>query len=117
MGQLLCCVQVNQASVGIRERWGKYEEALEPGCHCVFWCFGSNVAGTLTMRVQQLDVHCETKTKDNVFVTIVASIQYTVVREHAKEAYYKLSRIHCHHHFGKLSRSCKALQNPNRRKM
>ncbi|KAH6555908.1 hypothetical protein KP509_1Z218400 [Ceratopteris richardii] len=92
MGQLLCCVQVNQASLAIKERWGKYEDVLEPGCHCVFWCFGSNIAGKLTMRVQQLDVHCETKTKDNVFVTMVASIQYMVVTEHAKEAYYKLSR-------------------------
>jgi len=92
MGQLFCCLQVNQASVGIKEHWGKYDEALEPGCHCVNWCFGSNVAGYLTMRIQQLDVHCETKTKDNVFVTMVASIQYRVVNEKAKEAFYKLSR-------------------------
>ncbi|MCO5607135.1 hypothetical protein L7F22_061328 [Adiantum nelumboides] len=92
MGQLLCCLQVNQATVGVKERWGKYDEILEPGCHCVNWCFGSKVAGLLTMRVQQLDVHCETKTKDNVFVTMVISIQYRVVGEHAKEAYYKLSR-------------------------
>ncbi|MCO5572096.1 hypothetical protein L7F22_025847 [Adiantum nelumboides] len=92
MGQLFCCLQVNQATVGVKERWGRYDEILEPGCHCVNWCFGSKVAGLLTMRVQQLDVHCETKTKDNVFVTMVASIQYRVVGEHAKEAYYKLSR-------------------------
>nr|POE96175.1 hypersensitive-induced response protein 2 [Quercus suber] len=32
--------------------------------------------GHLSLRVQQLDVRCETKTKDNVFVTVVASIQY-----------------------------------------
>lgn len=44
------------------------------------------------MRVQQMVVHCETKTKDNVFVTMVASIQYQVVRDHAKEAFYKLSK-------------------------
>ncbi|MCO5578017.1 hypothetical protein L7F22_031855 [Adiantum nelumboides] len=44
------------------------------------------------MRMQQLDVHCETKTKDNVFVTMVASIQYRVVDKHAKEAYNKLFR-------------------------
>ncbi len=36
------------------------------------------VAGSLSLRVQQLDVRCETKTKDNVFVTIVISVQYQV---------------------------------------
>lgn len=30
------------------------------------------------MRIQQLDVSCETKTKDNVFVTVVVSVQYQV---------------------------------------
>jgi hypothetical protein len=31
------------------------------------------VAGHVSLRVQQLDVSCETKTKDNVFVVIVVS--------------------------------------------
>ena len=30
--------------------------------------------------------------QDNVFVNVVASIQYRVVNQHAKEAFYKLSR-------------------------
>lgn len=30
------------------------------------------------MRIQQLDVNCETKTKDNVFVHVVVSVQYHV---------------------------------------
>lgn len=83
---------MSQATVGIKERWGKYEDVLEPGCHFINWCCGSQVAGFLTMRVQQMDVHCETKTKDNVFVTMVASIQYRVVNGRAREAFYKLSR-------------------------
>jgi len=41
--------------------------------------------------VQQLDVRCETKTKDNVFVNVVASIQYRALAEKANEAFYKLS--------------------------
>ena len=36
------------------------------------------MAGTLSLRVQQLDVRCETKTRDNVFVNIVVSVQYQV---------------------------------------
>lgn len=93
MGQLCCCmVQVNQATLGVKERWGRYRKILEPGCHCVPWVFGSRVRGLLSMRVQQMDIHCETKTKDNVFVTLVVSIQYRIVQERAKEAFYKLSR-------------------------
>lgn len=40
------------------------------------WPAGECVAGSLSMRIQQLDVRCETKTKDNVFVNVVVSVQY-----------------------------------------
>jgi len=43
------------------------------------------------LRVQQLDVKMETKTKDNVFVAIPVSIQYHVLPDAVYEAYYKLS--------------------------
>ncbi|KAH6831110.1 SPFH/Band 7/PHB domain-containing membrane-associated protein family [Perilla frutescens var. hirtella] len=91
MGQSLCCIQVDQSTVGVKEKFGKYTDVLEPGCHCVPWCFGYQLAGRLSLRVQQLDVKCETKTKDNVFVTVVASIQYRAVAENAADAFYKLS--------------------------
>ncbi|CAH9089901.1 unnamed protein product [Cuscuta europaea] len=64
---------------------------MEPGCHCVPWCFGYKAAGTLYLRVQQIGVRCETKTMDNVFVTVVASIQYRALAEKASDAFYKLS--------------------------
>ncbi|GAB2297243.1 Protein hir2 [Dionaea muscipula] len=91
MGQALGCLQVDQSTVAIKETFGKYDDILEPGFHCVPWCFGSRIAGHLTLRVQQLDVRCETKTKDNVFVTVVASVQYRALAEKAVDAYYKLS--------------------------
>ena len=50
-----------------------------------------SVAGQLSLRVMQLDVDCETKTKDDVFVTIVVSVQYQVVLDDVYEAYYKLT--------------------------
>lgn len=40
-----------------------------PGCNAIWPCCGQVSAGTLSLRVQQLDVRCETKTKDNVFVS------------------------------------------------
>ncbi|KAF9625491.1 hypothetical protein IFM89_023427 [Coptis chinensis] len=91
MGNLLGFYQVDQSTVAIKEGFGKYEEVLEPGCHFLPWCFGKQIAGTLSLRVQQLDVRCETKTKDNVFVTVVASIQYRALADKAGDAYYKLS--------------------------
>lgn len=90
MGQVLGVVTVDQSTVGITQACGKFDRILDPGCHCVPWCCGVVVAGKVTLRVQQLDVRCETKTKDNVFVTVVASIQYMAIREHAEEAFYKL---------------------------
>jgi len=63
MGLALGCLQVEQSTVAIREVFGKYEDVLEPGCHCVPWFMGRQIAGYLSLRVQQLDVRCETKTK------------------------------------------------------
>lgn len=63
MGNLFCCVQVEQSSVAIKEIFGKFDDVLEPGCHFLPWCLGNYIAGHLTLRVQQLDVRCETKTK------------------------------------------------------
>lgn len=91
MGQSLCCLQVEQSTVAIKETFGKFDDVLEPGCHVVPWILGKKVAGYLSLRVQQLDVRCETKTKDNVFVTVVASVQYRALANKAADAFYKLS--------------------------
>lgn len=91
MGNLLCCVLVKQSDVAIKERFGKFQKVLNPGLQFVPWVIGDYVAGQLTLRLQQLDVQCETKTKDNVFVTVVASIQYRVLVDKASDAFYRLS--------------------------
>ncbi|KAL4653705.1 hypersensitive-induced response protein 1-like [Castanea sativa] len=91
MGNLFCCVKINQSTVAVRERFGKYDDILEPGCRCVPWVTGSKLAGLVSLRLQQLDVRCETKTKDNVFVNVVASVQYRVLANKAYDAFYKLS--------------------------
>ncbi|KAK4781570.1 hypothetical protein SAY86_015672 [Trapa natans] len=91
MGGILGCIQVDQSNVAIKETFGKFDEVLEPGCHCLPWFLGSQLAGHLSLRVQQLDVKCETKTKDNVFVNVVASIQFRALAEKASDAFYKLS--------------------------
>lgn len=45
---------------------------------CAMARAGDCVRGQVSMRIQQLDVNCETKTKDNVFVHVVVSVQYQV---------------------------------------
>ncbi|GMN42368.1 hypothetical protein TIFTF001_011584 [Ficus carica] len=91
MGQTLGCIQVKQSKVAVKEQFGKFDEVLGPGCHCLPRCLGYRIAGELSLRVKQLDVRCETKTKDNVFVNVVASIQYRPLPEKAADAFYKLS--------------------------
>jgi len=48
------------------------------------------VVGRVSMRVQQLDVRVETKTKDNVFVFVVVSVQYYVLPNKVIDAFYRL---------------------------
>ncbi len=45
----------------------QFEGLVRPGLNCIMWPCKS-VVGTVSTRVQQLDVKCETKTLDNVFV-------------------------------------------------
>lgn len=63
MGQVFGCIQVDQSTVAIREIFGKFDAVLDPGCHLMPWCIGMQTAGILSLRIQQLDVRCETKTK------------------------------------------------------
>mmetsp|Transcript_6531 Transcript_6531/g.19653 ORF Transcript_6531/g.19653 Transcript_6531/m.19653 type:complete len:104 (+) Transcript_6531:309-620(+) len=60
------------------------------GCTVVNCPCGEQVGGALSLRVQQLNVQCETKTKDNVFVITRIAVQYEVLREDAYNAYYKV---------------------------
>ena len=49
--------------------------------------FIPSVAGTLSLKVQQLEVRCETKTLDNVFIEVIVAIQYNVLQEKVREAF------------------------------
>jgi len=77
--------------VGFVEKWGKYTHTLSPGLHFVNPFCGEGLIGTLSLRVQELDVRCETKTQDNVFVMVSVSVQYHVLHDIEYDAYYKLT--------------------------
>lgn len=87
---LPCFICVRTQEVGVVEDLGNFKKLLDPGLHCIPFPL-SQVAGTLSLRIQQLDVTCETKTKDNVFVKVEVAVQYRVVTESAFDAYYRLS--------------------------
>src|ERR1700720_4086874 len=81
---------VNTAQVAIITRFGKFLRVAEPGLN---WKvpFIDSVSGRISLRVNQITLTMETKTKDNVFVTIPISVQNRVRPEKAFDAYYKLS--------------------------
>lgn len=76
MGQTLGCIQVKQSKVAVKEQFGKFDEVLEPGCHCLPGCLGYRIAGELSLRVKQLNVRCETKTKVVLLLLILVSPNY-----------------------------------------
>src|SRR2546430_5387581 len=81
---------VRTAEVAVITRFGKFLRVAEPGLN---WKrpFFDSVMGTVSLRVNQITLTMETKTKDNVFVTIPISVQNRVRPEKVYDAYYKLS--------------------------
>ncbi|MGM0933650.1 MAG: SPFH domain-containing protein [Bacteroidota bacterium] len=80
---------VRQQSAAIVERFGKFQRISNSGLHLKIPIF-DNIAGRINLKVQQLDVLIETKTKDNVFVKLKISVQFQVVRSNVYDAFYKL---------------------------
>src|SRR3984957_3883317 len=81
---------VNTAEVAVITRFGKFLRIAEAGLNWKSPFFDS-VAGRVSLRVIQITLTMETKTKDNVFVTIPISVQNRVRPEKVFDAYYKLA--------------------------
>ena len=81
---------VDTAQVAIITRFGKFLRVADPGLNWK-WPVIDSVAGRISLRVNQITLTMETKTKDNVFVTIPISVQNRVRSEKAFDAFYKLS--------------------------
>ncbi|HTS71374.1 MAG TPA: SPFH domain-containing protein [Terriglobia bacterium] len=81
---------VATAKAAVVQRFGKFVRVAGAGLNFKLpWI--EKVAAKVDLRVQQLDVRMETKTKDNVFVAIPVSVQYHVLPDRVYEAFYKLS--------------------------
>jgi regulator of protease activity HflC (stomatin/prohibitin superfamily) len=80
---------VKQQSAAVVERFGKFISVRQSGLQLKIPIIDS-VAGRLSLRIQQLDVVVETKTKDDVFVKLKVSVQFKVIKEKVYDAFYKL---------------------------
>jgi len=80
---------VKQQSAAIVERFGKFVSTRHSGLQLKIPVI-DRVAGRLSLRIQQLDVVIETKTKDDVFVKVKVSVQYKVIKDKVYDAFYKL---------------------------
>src|SRR5882672_6961193 len=81
---------VNTAQVAIITRFGRFLRIANPGLNWK-WPLIDQVAGRVSLRVNQISLTMETKTRDNVFVTVPISVQSRVRPESVYDAYYKLS--------------------------
>ena len=84
---------VKQQSAAIIERFGKFVSVRQSGLQLKIPII-DNVAGRLSLKIQQLDVVVETKTKDDVFVRLKVSVQFKVIKEKVYDAFYKLDNPH-----------------------
>eukprot|EP01041_Mallomonas_annulata_P005689 gene5689-11476_t len=85
-----CCQCVQEMNAGVIENCGKFSRVAGAGFFCIFWPF-ENIKAVLSLKIWQLEVSCDTKTKDNVFVKVVVAVQYKVVDTKVPSAYYKLT--------------------------
>ena len=84
---------VTQQTAAVVERFGRFQSIRQSGLQ-IRIPIVDRIAGRLSLKIQQLDVIVETKTKDDVFVKLKVSVQYMVIKDKVYEAFYKLDYPH-----------------------
>ena len=80
---------VKQQTSAVIERFGKFIAIRRPGIHFKVPLI-DKISGRVSLRILQLDVIVETKTKDDVFVKLKVSVQYKILQNKIYDAFYKL---------------------------
>ena len=80
---------VKQQTSAVIERFGKFIAIRRPGIHFKVPLV-DKISGRVSLRILQLDVIVETKTKDDVFVKLKVSVQYKILQDKIYDAFYKL---------------------------
>lgn len=86
---VLSIIIVPEKQAKVIQRLGKFSRIAYSGLNFKIPII-EGVAGKINLKIQQLDVTVETKTKDNVFVDLQVSVQFHVIRERSREAFYSL---------------------------
>lgn len=86
---LLGVFTVKQQNAALIERFGRFHSVRNSGFQLRIPVV-DKIAGRISLRIQQLDVNVETKTKDDVFVKIKVSVQYLVLKDKIYDAFYRL---------------------------
>jgi len=83
---------VKQQTAVVIERLGKFHKISRAGLQFKIPLIDS-IAGDINLRVRELPVEVETKTKDDVFVKIIVSVQFFVVDsiDGIENSFYKLN--------------------------
>ena len=89
---LTFCI-VKQQTAAVIERFGKFTSIRHSGLQLKIPVI-DRIAGKLSLKIQQLDVVVETKTKDDVFVKLKVSVQFQVIKTKVYDAFYKLDYPH-----------------------
>lgn len=79
---------VQQQTSYIIERFGKFHRVANPGLNFKI-PFIDRIAKKVPLRIMQLDSVVETKTLDNVFVSVPVSVQYQV--QNVVDSFYRLA--------------------------
>ena len=80
---------VKQQTAAVIETFGKFTSVRQSGFHLKIPGV-QKIAGRVSLKIQQLDVTIETKTRDDVFVKLKVSVQYKVIYDKVYDAFYKL---------------------------
>lgn len=83
---------VRQQTVAIIERFGRYQRTSLSGINFRLPFGIDHIAARVQLRLLQSEIVVETKTQDNVFVTMNVATQYRVNESNVADAYYKLMR-------------------------
>jgi len=80
---------VKQQNCAVIERFGKFKRISKSGLHFKILLI-DRISNNISLKIKQLNVSVETKTKDNVFVDLVVAVQYKVLPNKVYEACYTL---------------------------
>ncbi len=81
---------VPQQELFVIERLGKFVRIAQPGLNFKI-PFLESIRGKMSLRVKEIDIPGDFKTKDNVFIKVMVRVQYFVLASKIYDAFYRLT--------------------------